>query len=322
MKVNRRSLLKTTFFIPLSSWVGSSVAQSSRGKTLNIVVPASAGTSIDVTARFFSEPLSQKMNRPIAVDNKPGTGGLAAYVGFATNPADPNTLMVAGIPMYLLPLLSQGTKTFNPIDDLTPVTRVARVSFGLVVAAESPYKSVKDLIIAMKDRPDQLTYSSQGVGSAAHLCGALLTHMSNTRAQHVPYKSTSTATTDVAAGLVTFTMQPGPSVLNLLQSGKLRLLAVSGIQRWEAYPDTPTISESGIPGYEMSSWLDFIARKGTPAKAVALLDNQIREIALTKEYKSFCSKQMIFPESVNHIELEQQMKTEADKWQRIVKLIQ
>ncbi|WP_415821618.1 tripartite tricarboxylate transporter substrate binding protein [Bordetella tumbae] len=285
------------------------------------MIPAAASTSIDVTARFFTEPLAQRLGGSTVIENKPGTGGLIAYAGVAKAAADGYTLMMAGIPMYLLPLLSQGTATFDPLAAFSPIARVARVSFGLVVNSSSPYHTLQDLIRAMRDKPNELTYSSQGVGSAAHLCGALLTHMSNTKAQHVPYKSTATATTDVAAGLVSFTMQPGPSVLGLLQTGKLRLLAVSGAQRWEAFPDVPTVAQAGIPDYELSSWLDFVAPKGTPDTVMTLLDGQLREIARTPEYKDFCSQKMIFAEEVGHQELARQMQHEARRWKEIVELI-
>lgn len=321
MKITRRSLLMAAGALPLSSLGKLAYAQDYPSRPIRIVVPASAATSIDVTARFFTEPLSQRIHSPVVIENRPGTGGLIAYTGVAKAEPDGYTLMLAGIPMYLLPLLSKGTASFDPQKDLVPVTRVARVSFGLVVSSESPYQNLDQLIKAMKDKPNELTYSSQGVGSSAHLCGTLFTNMSKTQAQHIPYKSTTTATTDVAAGRITFTMQTGPAVIGLLQSGKLRLLGVSGTQRWEAFPDAPTIGEAAVPGYEMSSWLDFVAPKGTPEPVLQLLTKEFSAIAQTPEYKAFCTKQIIFPDVVGYRELAQQMPAEAEKWQNIVKLI-
>jgi len=321
MKFTRRSLLMAAGALPLSGFSKLASAQQYPSRPIHIVVPAAASTSIDVTARFFTEPLAERLGSPVVVEDKPGTGGLVAYAAGAKAAPDGYTLMIAGIPMYLLPLLSRGTATFDPLADFAPVTRVARVSFGLVVESNSPYRSLDDLIRAMRDKPNELTYSSQGVGSAAHLCGTLLTHMSKTQAQHIPYKSTATATTDVAAGRISFTMQPGPSVLGLLQSGKLRLLAVSGSQRWEAFPDVPTVAQAGLPDYELSSWLDFVAPKGTPEFIIRLLDERFREIAHSPKYKAFCSDQMIFPQDEGYKELAAQMQDEAQKWKKIVALI-
>ncbi len=323
MTISRRSLLKAAGALPLIGLAKTSYgAAQYPSRPIRIVVPASAATSIDVTARFFTEPLSKRLNTPVVVENKPGTGGLIAYTSTARTEPDGYTLMLAGIPMYLLPLLSQGTATFNAQADFTPVTRVARVSLGVVVSPESPYQTLDDLIQAMKKSPNQLTYSSQGVGSTAHLCSVLFTHMSNTKAQHIPYKSTTTATTDVAAGRISFTAQTAPAVLGLLESGKLRLLAVTGDKRWERFPDVPTVAEAGVPGFELSSWLDFVAPKGTPEPILQLLTREFSAIALTPEYKDFCSKQIIFPDVVGYQELARQMPAEAEKWKKIVGLAQ
>lgn len=321
MAFSRRLLIKAASALPLVGTTKLAFGQQYPSRPVHIVVPASASTSIDVVARFFTEPMGKLIGKPVVIENKPGTGGLIAYAGTAKSAADGYTLMLAGIPMYLLPLLTQGTATYDPLAAFVPVARVARVSFGLVVSSDSEFSSFDDLITAMRDKPNEITYSSQGVGSSAHLCGALLNHMSNTQAQHIPYKSTTTATTDVAAGRVNFTMQTGPAVLGLLQSGKLRLLAVSGEQRWDAFAQVPTVAQAGVAGYEMSSWLDFVAPKGTPESVLQLLTSQFSQVANTDDYRSFCSRQMIFPDVVGYRELAQQMPAEAEKWKKIVELI-
>lgn len=320
MTMTRRTLLKTAGALPLLGMVRVGHAQQYPTRPIHIVVPASAATSIDVVTRFFTEPLSKRLGTPVVAENKPGTGGLIAYTGVARAQPDGYTLMLAGIPMYLLPLLSKGSATFDAQTDLTPVARVARVSLGLVVAHDSPYQTLGDLLQAMKDKPGEVTYSSQGVGSTAHLCGVRFVHMSGSDAQHVPYSSTTTATTDVAGGRISFTIQTGPAILGMIQSGKLRLLAVSGEQRWEQYPDVPTISEAGVQGYEMSSWLDFVAPKGTPEPVLQTLSREFMEIAQTDAFKTFCRNQIIFPDIVGYQELAAQMPAEAEKWKSIVEI--
>lgn len=320
MKMTRRDLLKAAGALPLAGFANTSFSDQYPSRPVRIIVPASPATSIDVTARFFSEPLGQRLNTPVVVENRPGTGGLLAYTAAAKAPNDGYTIIIAGIPMYLLPLLSQGTATFDPLSDFAPVTRVARVSNGVVVSAESPYQTLPDLIGAMKAQPEHVTYSSQGIGSTAHLCGVLLTHMSQTRAQHVPYTATTAATLDVAANRIGFTCQSAPSVLNLLEAGKLRLLAVTGDKRWPAFPDVPTVSEAGVTGFEISSWLDFVAPKGTPEPILQRLTQELQHIAATAQYQEFCAKQLIFRESTGYRDLEQQMGSEAAKWKQIVEI--
>lgn len=321
MNINRRTILLAAGALPFAHMARFAHADQYPSKTIHVVVPASAATSIDVTTRFFSEPLAKRINTPVVVENRPGTGGLIAYSGVAKSEPDGYTIMLAGIPMYLLPLLSQGTVTFDPLQDLVHVARVARVPFGLVVSADSPYQTLDDLLKAMKDKPGEITYSSQGVGSSAHLCGALFTHMSKTQAQHIPYKSTTTATTDVAGGRVDFTMQTGPAILGMIKGGKLRLLAVSGDRRWDAFPDVPTVDEAGVTGYELSSWLDFVAPRGVPEPVLELLSNNLLTIAKEPEFKAFCDRQVIFPEAVGYKELAGAGAAEAEKWKNIVALI-
>lgn len=322
MSISRRSVLKLAGALPVLGLGKASYAQQYPNKPIHIVVPASAATSIDATARFFSEPLAQALKTPVVVENRPGTGGLLAYASTAKSAPDGYTLMLAGIPMYLLPLLSQGTATFDAKNDFTPVTRVARVALGVVVAGDSPIKTLGELIQAMKAKPNELTYSSQGIGSTAHLCSAVFTHMSGTKAQHIPYKSTTTATTDVAAGRISFTIQSPPAILSLVQAGKLRLLAVTGNQRWVQFPDVPTVQESGVPGFEVSSWLDFIAPKGTPEPVLEILDREFQNIARSPEYEEFCRSRLIASDIAGHRQLAGEMEAEAAKWKQIVELAQ
>jgi tripartite-type tricarboxylate transporter receptor subunit TctC len=226
--------------------------------------------------------------------------------------------MLAGIPLYLLPLLSQGSATFDARKDFTPITRVARVALGVVVSSDSPYKTLEELIQALKDQPGDLTYSSQGIGSAAHLCSSLFIHMTGTKAQHIPYKSTTTATTDVAAGRISFAIQSPPAILGLIEAGKLRLLAVTGEQRWPDFPDVRTVQEAGVADFEASSWLDFIAPKGTPQPVVELLNREIVSIAEAPEYAEFCKKQSFAPDIVDYRQVAAEMDAEAAKWKQIV----
>ncbi|CAN7742365.1 Bug family tripartite tricarboxylate transporter substrate binding protein [Variovorax sp. LjRoot178] len=319
MDQSRRRFVNVLGALP---FIGAGVARADPfpSKPIKIFVPASAGTSIDAITRFFAEPLSKRLNTPVVVENRPGAGGLLGYQAAARAPADGYTLILTGIPLYLLPLFSDAAPPYDPLKDFAPVARVARVPFAIVVATDSPYRKLSDLIEAMQKNPSTLTYSSQGVGSSAHLCSVVLNDASRTQALHIGYKETTMAVTDVVGGRISFSCQTSTGVLPLIQSGKLRALAVTGSKRWDAMPNTPTVSEAGVPGFEVSSQLDFMAPAGTPQAVIRTLSQHIVQIAQTAEFKQFCDKQVLTQESVEAGALGAEMTREVARWKNIARL--
>ena len=300
--------------------VSSVFAQQFPVRPIKIIIPASPGTAIDSTARFFTEPLSRRLNTPVIIDNRSGAGGLIGYTSAANSPADGYTIILTGIPLYLLPLSAEATASFDPIKDFAPIARVLRVPLAVVVSAESIYQSLPQLLEAMKKNPDLVTYSSQGIGSTAHLCSVVLNDASATKGKHISYKATNSAITDVAAARVDFTCQTPAGVLPLLHAKKLRVLAVTGSTRWEAMPDIPTAAETGLKDFEVSSQLDFMAPTNTPPQVLELLSNEISAIARTEQFKEFCAKQIMTVEVLGNKDLQLEMVRENARWKRIVAL--
>lgn len=320
MTPTRRQILMAAGALPLIG-MRPAFSQQFPSKPIKIIVPASAGTSIDAMTRFFAEPLAKRLNTPVVVDNRSGAGGLLGYTAAAKSTPDGYTLILTGIPLYLLPLFSEApTPPFDALKDFAPVARVARVPLAIVVAVDSPYRTMADLVQAMKNKPGEVTYSSQGVGSSAHLCSVILNDMSKTKALHVGYKETTMAVTDVVGGRVAFTCQSSVGVLPLAQGGKLRILAVTGSKRWEELPNVPTVSESGVPGFEASSQLDFMAPAGTPEGVLQLLSEHIVQIAQSPQYKEFCVKQVIAQDVMDAKALAPEMVREAARWKRVAQL--
>ena len=321
MALTRRQILKATLALP---FVGSRPAFSQQqypSRPIKIIVPASAGTSIDAITRFFSDPLAKRLNTAIVVENKSGAGGLLGYTAAAKAAPDGYTLILTGIPLYLLPLFSEAREpAYDPLKDFAPIARVARVPLAMVVPSDSPYRSMSELVQAMKSNPGHVTYSSQGIGSSAHLCVVVLNDLSKTKGLHVAYKETTTAVTDVVGGRVAFTCQSSTGVLPLIKSGKLRALAVTGSKRWVALPDTPTVAEAGIAGFEVSSQLDFMAPARTPEPVLQLLSDEIAKIAETPKFKEFCANQAIAPDVVGSKALMLDMTREEARWKRIAAL--
>ena len=319
MALTRRQILQAIGTLPLVG-IRSAFAQQFPSKPIKLVVAVSAGTSLDITARFFSEPLSKRLNTPVVVENKPGAGGVLGFTAVAKSPPDGYTLVLAGIPLYLSPLFSDTPPQYDPVKDFVPVARVARLPLVIVVSADSPHRTLSDLVQAMKNKPDELTYSSVGTGSSGSLCAVLLNSMSKTKAKDIGYKESGTSVMDVVGGRVSWTCQGTAGVLPLIQSGKLRALAVTGATRSGALPDVPTVAEAGVPGYELSSWLDFMAPARTPTPILQVLSDEIVRIAQTPQFKEFCATQVMSVDAVGYKPLLADMPNEAAKWKRIAHL--
>lgn len=200
-------------------------------------MPSSAGTTIDLTGRFFAEALTKSLKTPVMVDNRAGAGGLIGSDIVAKAPGDGYTLLIIGVPHFTARWYVDGPIPFDPVKDFAPLAKMCNSALCFAVKADSPYKTLTDLVAAMRQKPGEITYSSGGAGSTSHLCTVVLNNMTNTRARHVPYKGNTPAVTDVIAGQVDFTCQGAPGVLPMVKAGKLRALAVTGPERWRVIPD-------------------------------------------------------------------------------------
>jgi len=321
MACTRRSMLKVATSAACVVAARPVLAQQYPARTVKIIVPAGAGTGIDAVTRFFAEHLGKRLGQAFVTDNRPGAGGLLGYTGLTKSAPDGYTLILTGIPLYLLPLMSEAPQPpFDSQKDFAPVARVARIPLAIVVEPDSPHKTMKDLLQAMAKNPGDVTYSSQGVGSTAHLCAVVLNDMSRTKGRHIPYKESAMATTDVVAGRIGFTCQSSAAVIPLIQSGKLRALGVTNARRWKALPDVPTVAEAGVPGFDVSSQLDFMAPVGTPEPILKLLSEEIERIVKSPQYEEFCDKQALAPESMNYKTLVPEVAREVERWKRIVAL--
>lgn len=319
MITTRRSVLRSIAATSLMSPCVAAMAEQYPSRAVRIIVPAGNGTGIDVVTRFFTDPLGARFRQPFIAVNRPGAGGLLGYTELTRSPPDGYTLILTGIPLYLLPLFSEsGRPTYNPETDFAPVARVARVPNAIVVPANSPYQTLSDLLDAMRRSPGDLTYSSQGVGSTAHLCIVAFNASSRTDARHIPYRETSMAVNDVVGGRINFTCQSSAGILPLVQGGRLRILAVTNARRWEMLPDVPTVAEAGVPEFEVSSQLDFMAPAGTPEPVLQSLSDAICELARTPEFAEFCRRQAIAPEVRGHRELQPEIAREASRWRELV----
>jgi tripartite-type tricarboxylate transporter receptor subunit TctC len=250
-------------------------AQTFPTRPIRIIVPSTAGGSVDTLARLVGNHLSEKWGQQVVVDNRSGAGGVIAGELTAKAPPDGYTLIMATIAAMATNVSLNRNMPYDPVKDFAPVTLVASQQLMLVVTPSVPAKSVAELIQLAKAKPGQLTFASAGNGSGGHLSGELFKILTGVDIIHVPYKGIAPAMVDVISGQVTMTFTSVISGTPQVRSGKLRALAVTGARRSPAQPDVPTMIESGVKGYESSTWYGLLAPKGTPRPVIMKLHDEV-----------------------------------------------
>lgn len=251
-------------------------AQSYPTQAVKFVVGNVAGSSSDTVARVFSGALSNALGQQALILNQPGAGGTISAEAVARAAPDGYTILVTSTQAHAISPHIYPNAKYKPLEDFVPITMIARTENALVVAAAQPFKTVKDVIAFAKANPGKLNMANAGPGSQSNLAGALFAHMAGIEVLHVPYKGAASVTA-VVANQNELTINPMPATTAHIKSGRLRLIAVGSAKRISTFPDIPTISESGVPGFESSGWTGFVAPKGTPQAVVA----KIREAVLT-----------------------------------------
>jgi len=243
-------------------------------RAIRIVVPFPPGGGTDTAARQMAERLSKELKTDIVVDNKPGAGGNIGALYVAKAAPDGYTLLVGTVGTQIVNQIMFPTIGFDPEQDFAPAGWFSSVPNVLVVGAQSPYHSVQELIAGAKTRPEGLVYGSGGAGSSIHLAAELLKEMTGMAAEHIPYKGSAPALVDLIGGRVDFMVDNLSSANPHIQSGKLRILAVTTSQRLEAYPDVPTLAEiPGLSSYEAVGWTGLFAPHGISPEKLAILSD-------------------------------------------------
>jgi tripartite-type tricarboxylate transporter receptor subunit TctC len=276
--MNRRHLLPRLAALFTAALGAHAVAQTSdwpQAKPITYVVPFTAGGSTDVVGRMVAEKLQLALKQTVVVDNKPGQGGAIGASFAAKAPADGYTLFGGTISTHAINASLYKNLSYDPVKDFEPVALVAYLPNVLLVDPNLGVNSVAELIALLKKDEKRRTFASSGSGTSTHLAGEMFADLIGVPLTHVPYKGTPPAMVDVSAGQVTFMFDQMTAALPLLQSGKLKLLAVTTGKRIALAPNTPTMIEAGVPGFEMSSWQAIYAPKGTPQPIVQRLHAEI-----------------------------------------------
>jgi tripartite-type tricarboxylate transporter receptor subunit TctC len=276
--MNRRNVF---FCIALSvalAAAGPAAAQAPewpQARPITYVVPFTAGGSTDVVGRTIVEKLQASLKQTIVVENKPGQGGAIGASFVAKAPPDGYTLFGGTISTHAINASLYKNLSYDPVKDFEPVALVAMLPNVLLVDPALGVNSVAELIALLKKDEKRRTFASSGAGTSTHLAGEMFADLIGVPLSHIPYKGTPPAMVDVSSGQVTFMFDQMTAAVPLLQAGKLKLLAVTTGKRIALSPGTPTMIESGVPGFEMSSWQAIYAPKGTPKPIVQRLHAEI-----------------------------------------------
>jgi tripartite-type tricarboxylate transporter receptor subunit TctC len=289
-------------------------------KTITYVVPFTPGGSTDVVGRTIAEKLQQSLKQTVVVENKPGQGGGIGASQVAKAPADGYTLFGGTISTHAINASLYKKLPYDPMKDFEPVSLVARLPNVLIVNSQLGVNSVAELVALLKKDESKRSFASSGAGTSTHLAGEMFADLIGVKLTHVPYKGTPPAMTDVAAGLVPFMFDQVTAALPLVKSGKLKLLAVTTGKRIALVPELPTMIESGIPGFEMSSWQAVYAPKGTPKPIVQRLNAEIVKALKQPDVQAKLSDQLAM-EIVGSTpeELRDHMAKEIPRWAELVK---
>jgi len=297
---------------------GTAQAQNFPDKPVHIVVPLAAGGAVDAVARTLGQKLTQQLGQPVIIDNKPGANGNIGAEAVARSAPDGYTLLMA-IPAVTTNQSLYGKLPYDTFKDFAPVARLGGAPLILVVGADSPYKTFAELLAALRANPGKFSYGSSGNGSSQHLAGELFKASAKVDALHVPYKGGAPAVTDLIGGQLTFMLTNPLEVQSQIKSGRLKPLGVGGAKRVDWLPGVPTLAESGLPGYEATTWWGTLAPAGTPPAVLARLTKEIVAAMNSAEVTDHLKALGAEVSTQNATEFAAYLHSETDKWARIIK---
>jgi tripartite-type tricarboxylate transporter receptor subunit TctC len=300
--------------------LGASFAhgQAWPAKPISLVVPFPPGGTTDVLARALAEKLTLALGQTVIVESKPGAGATLGADYVAKSKADGYTLLMGAVHHTI----ASSVYKKLPYDfqkDFAPVTVVALVPNVLVVNAANPAKTVKELVAQAKAEPKKLAYGSNGNGTAQHLIGTQFENLSGAQILHVPYKGSGPLTTDLLGGQITLSFDTVTPVLQHIQSGKLRALAVTTAKRASALPEVPTLEEAGLKGFDIGTWFGVLAPVATPKDIVARLNAEAVKVIQSPEFRKRMADIGAEPVGGSSDQMAKQIKDETEKFARMVK---
>jgi tripartite-type tricarboxylate transporter receptor subunit TctC len=297
-----------------------SVAQTYPSKTIRLIVPFPAGGGVDYIGRIVGKGLSERLGQQVLVDNRPGANAILGLEALKASPPDGYTIAAASAgPLAVNPFMYKKLP-HDTVRDFTYIANMCSFPLLLVVHPSLPARNVKELIALARAHPNQLVYSSPGVGNTGHLAAALFDSMAKIRTVHVPYKGTAPAVVAVLSGESQLTWSSIPTILPHVRAGRVRALGVGNAQRLPSLPEFPTIAEAGLPGYESFAWGGMIGPANMPRDVVNRLNKEIVETLKQKDVIDRMLSEGTVPTPSSPDEFLAYMKSELKKWGEVVKI--
>lgn len=311
----RRSFISA---LALLVFTGAAHAQANYPtQPIRMIVPLAAASAVDVAARIVTQKMSENMGQQIVILNQPGASGMIGAEQLAR--ATPDGYTIGGFNdsiMTMVPNL-QPVK-WDILKDFEPISLVATVEWGLIAYPQSGFKSAADLIAAAKAAPGKIDYGSGGLGSPQHLAMELFAANAGIKLTHVPYRGATQAATDVAAGQIPVAFQGLGTVMSLVQGGQVKLIGVTTQKRLAQFPDVPTVSDSGLPGFLFNSWFAMLAPAGTPAPIIARLNEEVRKALADPEVQHRLEEQGLVMRGSSPEELRNLTRDQFAKYAKLI----
>ena len=309
------ALAAATFATALSP----ALAQGYPAKPIRIVVPFPAGGATDILARAAAQKMTEAWGQPVVVDNRPGAGGNIGSDAVAKAPNDGYTLLMGTVGTHAINASLYAKMPYDHVKDFVPIVLVAGVPNVLVVHPSVPVSSVQELIAYGKANPGKLNFASSGSGTSIHLSGELFKTMTGVQMTHVPYKGSAPAVSDLLGGQVQLMFDNLPVSLPHIKGGKLKALAVTSRARAASLPDVPTLHESGLPGFDASSWFGLLAPAGTPADVITKVNGEVAKWIASAEGRERLAAVGANPAGGTPDDFAKHIAAETTKWAKVVK---
>ncbi|MFP5413144.1 MAG: Bug family tripartite tricarboxylate transporter substrate binding protein [Gammaproteobacteria bacterium] len=314
MKLFRAATLALGASLALAAPIAG--AQAWPSKPVKIVVTFPTGGAPDILARLFSE--KAQLGQPVIVDNKPGAGGNIGADIVAKSAPDGYTIVMGTVGTHSINGSVFAKMPYDMVKDFAPVSLIASTPNLLVVNNDLPVKTVQDLIAHAKANPDKLSFGSPGIGTSVHVSGELFKSMAGVKMTHIPYKGRQFAIPDLIGGQIQLMFDNMPSALPMAREGKIRAVAQTGAKRSPAAPDVPTVAESGLPGFEATSWFALFAPAGTPKEIVDRIAAEAQRIYKLPEVAERLAKLGLDPILSTPEDLAKYQAAEIAKWAKVV----
>jgi tripartite-type tricarboxylate transporter receptor subunit TctC len=282
-----------------------------------VLVPFSAGGTVDIVARIVGAKLASDLGQPFLVENKPGAGGTIAAAQLAKSPGDGYTLMMMSQALAYSASLYPDLP-YDTLRDLAPIAFVGATPNALVVTNSLPVTTVREFLAYARANPGRIAYGSAGVGSAGHLAVELLQSLTGTRLTHVPYKGNAPVLTDLIGGQIQVSLLTMPSVMPYVKGGKVRAIATSGLRRSPALPEVPTIAEAGVPGYEYTPWYGMFGPGTLPRELTARLNTAVNRALADAALGEKLAQQGLEVQSMTSDQFTGIVRADVARWGKII----